>query len=471
MSEMGENEKNIANANAEEMRSFFNMISTEWQKSTRSRKKTSIQDYIWRGLIYFMVIVASMVFAFVVMRFSVIMDFFSRVFVILKPIIWGLIIAYLLNPIMKKFEKLGYKLNRKTTADKKTKGRIRMFSIFASVIVAILLLTVLLYAIIPDLIVSVSGLVRDLPNRVQTFTIWLNSISIDERIDQVLQESIVSTEKYLENWIKVDLLQKADSYVVTLTDSVFGVIGVIKNVFIGLIVSIYLLANKERFIGQIKKVLYSVFSEKTTNGVLEIARDSDRIFIGFLSGKIIDSCIIGLLCFIILSILHIPYTLVVSVMVGVTNIIPFFGPYIGGIPSALLILLTDTKSGIIFILVIVILQQLDGNLIGPKILGNSTGLSAFWVIFAILLGSGLFGFPGMIFGVPTFAVIYHILTKSVNERLKRKNLPVETEQYVSVHSIEKKQLLYVKSENNERETEEDKKKTKVKNTENRKDTK
>ena len=243
------------------------------------------------------------------------------------------------------------------------------------------------------------------------------------------------------NWIKTGLLGEVNKFVSTISNGVFGILAVLKNVFVGVIISVYVLANKESFSGQTKKVLYAVCPERTANIVMEIVRDSNRIFIGFLSGKIMDSMIIGIICFIVLSILNIPYTLIVSVIVGVTNIIPFFGPYIGAIPSALLILLTDPKAGLIFIVFIIILQQIDGNLIGPKILGDSTGLSAFWVIFAIMVGSGLFGFIGMILGVPTFAVIYHIITKAVNQKLKQKQLPTNTEQYSKLHAIKDKQFI------------------------------
>jgi predicted PurR-regulated permease PerM len=173
------------------------------------------------------------------------------------------------------------------------------------------------------------------------------------------------------------------------------------------------------------KIFYAVFTEKQANDIFESFRTSDRVFGGFISGKIIDSLIIGLLCFITLTIMQMPYTLVVSVVVGVTNIIPFFGPYIGAIPSALLILIENPIKGIYFIVFIIILQQFDGNILGPKIIGQSTGLTAFWVVFAILLGGGLFGIFGLIVGVPAFAVIYGFVKKYVDERLEKKGIQIE----------------------------------------------
>ena len=198
---------------------------------------------------------------------------------------------------------------------------------------------------------------------------------------------------------------------------------------IGVIVSVYVLFSKEKFVSQTKKTVYAVFSTRNANAILHLTRKSNEIFGGFIIGKIIDSAIIGVLCFIGISILRMPYVMLVSVIVGVTNVIPFFGPYIGAIPSAVLIMLADPLKGVYFVIFIFLLQQLDGNFIGPKILGNSTGLSAFWVIFSILLGGGLFGFPGMLMGVPTFAVIYYIVQTIVNRRLENKNLPTQSDFY------------------------------------------
>ena len=182
--------------------------------------------------------------------------------------------------------------------------------------------------------------------------------------------------------------------------------------------------------------------------ILHLTIKSNEIFGGFIIGKIIDSAIIGVLCFIGLSLLDMPYTMLVSVIVGVTNVIPFFGPYIGAIPSAILILLSDPRMGIYFIIFILCLQQLDGNIIGPKILGDSTGLSAFWVVFSILLGGGLFGFLGMILGVPTFAVIYYIVNMIVNNRLERKKLPTNTDCYDKFSYVDS-DGTYVHSDENE----------------------
>ncbi len=206
--------------------------------------------------------------------------------------------------------------------------------------------------------------------------------------------------------------------------------------------------SKEKFGKQSKKIVYAVFKPSHANMILHLTLKSNEIFGGFIIGKLIDSAIIGVLCFIGLSLLNMPYALLVSVIVGVTNVIPFFGPYIGAIPSAVLIMLADPRKGLYFILFILVLQQIDGNIIGPKILGDSTGLSAFWVVFSILLGGGLFGFVGMILGVPTFAVIYYVINMLINHRLEVKKLPTETECYDKLSYVDS-DGTYVHSDDNE----------------------
>ena len=215
----------------------------------------------------------------------------------------------------------------------------------------------------------------------------------------------------------------------SLTEGVIGVVNGLIDVLIGFIVAIYLLFGKEKFLGQGRKIVYAFNTPRRANIILHLAAKTNKTFSGFIIGKLIDSAIIGVLCFIGLSILKMPYTLLVSVIVGVTNVIPVFGPYIGAIPSTILILLVDPMKGLYFVIFIFLLQQLDGNVIGPMILGDSTGLSAFWVMFAILIGGGLFGLVGMIVGVPTFAVIYYIIKMLIQQKLEQKKLPIETENY------------------------------------------
>lgn len=255
-------------------------------------------------------------------------------------------------------------------------------------------------------------------------------------VGAIVENILNHASENIQNWIQTDLLRQMNVLMTNITTGAINVLSEVFNFLVGCIVSVYMLFGKETFAAQIKKMLYAGMQVERANMVLHITRKSNEIFGGFIIGKIIDSAIIGVLCFIGITILDMPYILLVSVIVGVTNVIPFFGPYIGAIPSTILIALADPLKGLYFLIFIIALQQLDGNVIGPKILGNSTGLSAFWVVFSILLGGGLFGFIGMIIGVPTFAVIYYIVKMVVEEKLKKKKLPLDTEHYGDVEYLE-----------------------------------
>ena len=255
-------------------------------------------------------------------------------------------------------------------------------------------------------------------------------------VGAIVENILNHASENIQNWIQTDLLRQMNVLMTNITTGAINVLSEVFNFLVGCIVSVYMLFGKETFSAQIKKMLYAGMQVERANMVLHITRKSNEIFGGFIIGKIIDSAIIGVLCFIGITILDMPYILLVSVIVGVTNVIPFFGPYIGAIPSTILIALADPLKGLYFLIFIIALQQLDGNVIGPKILGNSTGLSAFWVVFSILLGGGLFGFIGMIIGVPTFAVIYYIVKMVVGEKLEKKRLPPDTEHFGEVEYLE-----------------------------------
>ena len=273
-------------------------------------------------------------------------------------------------------------------------------------------------------------MVYTLPGQISDVVEKITSIQTDKSPAGIMVRNLLEQgSAALQNWIKQDLLTKVNEVMSNLTVGVINFVSEILSFLIGLIVSIYILFSKETFSAQSKKIVYAVFRTDHANMILHLTKKSNEIFGGFIIGKIIDSLIIGVLCFFGLTILKMPYILLISVIVGVTNVIPFFGPYIGAIPSTILILLNNPIKGVYFLIFILVLQQLDGNVIGPKILGNSTGLSAFWVVFSILIGGGLFGFVGMIMGVPTFAVIYYIITMLINHLLEKKKLPLLTSQY------------------------------------------
>lgn len=384
-----------------------------------------------RGMTIFVVIAACIVFYFALLRLPAISGVFKEIFHVLKPVVYGLGIAYLLNPIVKFVEAhLKPVLEKKLTKPNQIHAIARGTGIFAAVAVLLLVIIALFNMMIPELYRSIRDMVVTVPSQLNQLVDTIMEMNTkNTTLNQLLTNILKEATDYVQNWMRTDLLTQINIVMSNLTVGVINIVSEILNALIGIIISIYVLFSKEQFASQCKKGVYAIFKPSHANMILHLTIKSNEIFGGFIIGKIIDSIIIGVLCFISLSVLNMPYTLLVSVIVGVTNVIPFFGPYIGAIPSAILIMLSDPKMGIYFIIFILILQQLDGNIIGPKILGDSTGLSAFWVVFAILLGGGLFGFVGMILGVPTFAVIYYIVNMLVNHRLEKKKLPTNTGSY------------------------------------------
>ena len=253
----------------------------------------------------------------------------------------------------------------------------------------------------------------------------------------------------VETFFEDDIFSKVQTYLTSITSGVIYGVKFVLNVIVGLIISVYVMADQEHFAGQAKKIVYAMFKPVRANVIVDTVRKSNEIFSGFISGKILDSAIIGVLAYIVLAIMKMPDTVLVAVIIGVTNVIPFFGPFIGAIPAILItlligavpsfiiIVLQNPIQGLYFLIFIVVLQQIDGNIIGPKILGSSTGLSAFWVVFAILVFGGLWGFPGMLLGVPLMAVIYYVAQKTVSYFLKKRGLTTDTLAYVYLTKVDK----------------------------------
>lgn len=391
--------------------------------------------YVRWGVTAFLVIVAGITFYYFVFHSSNIRSGVKMITDILMPVVVGMAIAYLLTPILNFIEsKLLYPLCNKLRIkeSKKKNSIIRGLGILITAFLFVALIYVLLYMLISQIVPSVQNIVSNFDAYTSNFTKWLNQTMND---NPEVQAYLVRTfDKYsneLESWI-TDILPNTGQLIKTVSLSILGVVGVLWDFVIGFIISIYVLASKEKFAAQAKKVSYALFEKDTANTVIRNFRFTHKTFIGFLGGKIVDSIIIGILCFIGTSILKTPYAALVSVIVGVTNIIPFFGPFLGAVPSALLIFVVDPLhplNCLYFVIFIIVLQQVDGNIIGPKILGSSTGLAGFWVIFAITLFGGLFGVFGMIIGVPIFAVIYAGIRSGLNILLSKKEMPTELEKY------------------------------------------
>lgn len=391
---------------------------------------SKLRQHFSQGMTYLLVIAVCVVFYFALLRFEQISHSISTVIEVLKPILYGLVIAFLLNPVVKQTDKVMVPFLSKYMEPRRAAKISRALGVVAALIFLIALIIALCNMLIPELAKSIRDLVYTLPGQLNDLVDWFNHLQSSDTTTGLIMKSILEEgTSTLQTWLRTDLMHQVNALMSNLTEGVLTIINELMNFLIGLIVSVYVMFSKEYFSAQCKKLSYAFLKTEHANMLLHLTKKSNEIFGGFIIGKIIDSAIIGVFCFIGLSILNMPYTLLVSVIVGVTNVIPFFGPYIGAIPSTILILLADFRMGIYFIIFILVLQQLDGNVIGPKILGNSTGLSAFWVVFSILVGGGLFGFVGMIMGVPTFAVFYYIVTMITNQKLEKKELPLTTIHY------------------------------------------
>ncbi|MFV0362924.1 MAG: AI-2E family transporter [Suipraeoptans sp.] len=384
-----------------------------------------------QGKVYFFVIAFSLIFYFALLRLDSLSGLVSKLSGILMPFSIGIVFAYLLTPMVKFFEKpINKFLSSKLKSEKRIFKWSRSLSITASLLIVFAVLTTLLNMVIPELFISIRGLILSVPNGINNLLKIINNYDFgDTTTGNILRNALTEGATAIQNWISTDLLAQINVIMGSLTEGIYFALNTIFNVLIGLIISIYLLFSKEKFLAQAKKTLYAFVKPDLAYKTLHITSKSNEIFGGFISGKILDSLIVGIICFIVMSIFNMPYTMLVSVIIGFTNIIPFFGPFIGAVPSALLILIEDPRMALYFIIFVIILQQIDGNIIGPKILGNSTGLPAFWVIFAILIGGGMFGFIGMIMGVPTFSVIYYIIQTIINQQLDKKDLPSHSQFY------------------------------------------
>ena len=409
-----------------------------------SGKKENLKKYIVIALVTFVTFCCCILFFFFIYRYNGFTAYWQKIMGILQPIIMGFIVAYLLNPVMVFLEGHLLKYLRQRRMDeKKAKRMARSLGTIGSILFLLLVIFLLLYMMIPELIRSIQNMTVNLPAEFKEFEQWMESVFNEEsQLTEWLKAlgiDLTEIGDYMETLLQKQILPQVKTYLSYLASITTGVISALKMLFnfvIGLVIAVYLLIGKETFVGQGKKIVYAVLPSKYGNVVIHTMRITNQMLGGFVSGKILDSVIIGVICYVGLMILGMPYSLLVAVIVGVTNVIPFFGPFIGAVPSFILIALAEPVKGLYFLIFVLALQQVDGNIIGPKILGDSTGLSSFWVVFAILVGGGLFGFMGMLLGVPTFAVIYYLIREAVAYILRRRSLPEETRDYIRMRNVD-----------------------------------
>ncbi|MCH5251182.1 MAG: AI-2E family transporter, partial [Lachnospiraceae bacterium] len=392
------------------------------------------------GITAFLVIAAGILFYYILFHGSSLSSGLNSFIGISMPIIDGFVLAYLMTPILNKIEKCIIKplyVKAKLPMTPKNKRRIRGLSILATIVLILVVLYEFFGLIIPEVVRSIQSIIFQFPIYINNLSNWaMGLLKNNPDLEEVVDALINQYSSKILDYVNSNLLPNINGLVRTLSSSVFGVFKALWNFVIGFIISIYVLGSKEKFAGQAKKIAYALFDRKAGNEVISNFRFIHSTFIGFIGGKIVDSIIIGVICFICTTIIGTPYAILVSVIIGVTNVIPFFGPWIGGVPSALLVLMVDPIQALYFIILIMVIQQFDGNILGPKILGDSTGLSGFWVIFAITIFGGLFGVLGMVVGVPIFAVFYAAVKASVNKMLRKKNLPTDLGPYLTVGQID-----------------------------------
>lgn len=398
--------------------------------------------YICGGLTAFAVLAAALVFYRIISDFSGVGQFFSTVADVLLPFIVGLALAYLLAPVFDLVQKPCYTW----FAGKKEKPRkyARFFSKLVATIAALIVLVVviggLLSMVIPQAIVSVSNFVQSLPEKTDALLAWVEGLETrlggNDILSTWLENSFAWIGTALTDWVQKDLLPNIGSIAKEFSTSVFSVFSVATNVLVGIIICVYTLNSKEVFAAQAKKVTYALFKVPTANYIVHTTRYVDKTFGRYINGMLLDALMVGVVCFIACSILRIPYALLISAIVGLFNVVPIFGPITAGVIGTFFVLLEDPIKALLFIAIVVVLQQVDGNIIAPKILGDKTGLTSFWVVFAIVVGGGFFGLFGMILGVPTFAVIYTLIRRWIEKRLHRKRFPDDTAAYSELWEID-----------------------------------
>ncbi len=401
------------------------------------------KKYLYWGITAFLVIAASILFYYMLFHSVKIKSAFHNAITISMPIIYGLVLAYLMTPIVNYLERnifIPLFEKRKKDITVKRKKKIRLLSVIITVALILFIVYLFFAMVIPQLIFSIQNIAVQFPQYVNNLEKFFTNLleknpDLEDTVTSMLNQYSSEVEGFLNSKVLPQINEFLSKLSGTVFSSVVGFLKILWNFIIGLIISVYVLFSKEIFAGQCKKMIYAIFNKSNANEVIRNIRFVNRTFGGYINGKLTDSLIIGLICFIGMTLIQLPYTMLISVIVGVTNIIPFFGPYIGAIPSALLILMVDPKQALYFVIFILVLQQFDGNFLGPKILGNKTGLSSFWVIFSITVLGGYWGILGMAVGVPIFAVFYAGVRALTERSLRKKHLSTSTSDYLNLSEI------------------------------------
>lgn len=361
-------------------------------------------------LIGVLIAISAIVFYFLILNFSQIQSFFSNMFSILFPFIVGFVIAFLLNPIMmflenRAFAKLRFKQQTK-----------RNIAASIAVIIGIVSVGALLFLIVSQVRPSIESLVANYDTYVKTFEQFLEDVLLRFDLDMNVITDLTQSSEDVVQFVT----ETASQFAPKILDAGYGIVMTLLNILIGIIAGLYLLMDKEKFLYQCGKLNRAIFPERVANYIARFMTILRNIFYDFIVGKAIDSLIIGIICYIGMSLLGFEYAALISVIVGITNMIPVFGPFIGAVPGVFILLLVDPMQSLYFMIFVFVLQQFDGNFLGPLILGDKLGIPTFWILFSVTVGGALFGIVGMFIGVPAFAAIYFLLKELVNFRLEEK---------------------------------------------------
>ncbi len=392
----------------------------EWNK-----KYTTIAIYACLVIVFGVICVAA------ALNIGALWAGFRKLLGILNPIFYGFVIAFLINPLYRVFESRVFSFVHR---DKPQDVLRRVLSLIASYLVVVMFVSGFALIVVPQIVESAS----DLESRMSGYVKSVQGL-VDNTIDAANDEHGIFAWlfKYIDAAKLGDsintLISEASTFLLNsvphLTAFITAFLTTVKDALIGLVISAYFLYSRDKLCAQIKKVTYAVFKKERADNIVDVTRFTGHKFERFIVGKIIDSLIIGVLTFIVLAIFRIPYPALIAVIIGVTNVVPFFGPFIGAIPSAFIIFISEPMKAFWFVIIILVIQQLDGNVIGPAILGDSTGLSALWIIISLLVMSGLFGLAGWVIGVPVFAVLYSLFSEFIKKRLIKRELPISTSEY------------------------------------------
>lgn len=404
--------------------------------------------YFKWGLTAVAVIVIALVISLIFSKLGPIATAISTIISTVSSVLYGVVMAFLMAPV---YDRIGIWVGEILSSLfpkwKKSDKYAKMIATLACLVILILVVFALIMMIIPELVNSITNVISYAPSGTQNLEAWLKDIlNKNPNLEKLIIGNYLDISARLSDIATTTVLPNVNTYIKNLSSGVINALGVVVNIIIGLMVMMYLLNMKTTLASQAKKIVYAVAGVKIGNEIVTEARYTKNMFEKFIVGKIIDSIIIGIINYVFMAIIHMPYALLISVVVGVTNVIPFFGPFIGAIPSIILLLLISPVTALQFAVWILVLQQVDGNIIGPKILGQTTGLPSFWVLFSILLFGGLFGIVGMIIAVPTWAIIYRTISRLSEHFLKKKGLEPDSKHYMDLDHIDEETKKYIKLE-------------------------